>query len=84
MCPFSCHFDPFSAELAGSDVHISVGRALIPVFLSLCSGSEAFPVCPKGACAVSAVTVHVAEDRTAILYSSSGMFCFGINFNTNK
>lgn len=56
----------------------------LPAFLSLCSGSKAFPVCPKGPRAVSAVTVHIAEDRTAILYSSSGTFCVGTNFNKNK
>lgn len=76
----------FCPCLAGSGVHISVGRAVIlfPVFLSLCSGAKAFAVCPEGAGAVSAVTVHIAEDRSAILYSPSGMFCVGTNFSTNK
>lgn len=79
-------FSPYLVELAGSEVPISVGRALIflPVFLSLCSGSKAFPVCPQGARAVSAVTVHIAEDRSAILYSSSGTFCVRANFSKNN
>lgn len=47
---------------------------LLQGFLSFSSWSKAFPVCCKSRCAGSAVTVRDAEDRSAILYSSPGMF----------
>lgn len=46
-----------------------------------CSWAEASPVCHKSHCAGNTVTVRNAEDRSAILYSSSGMFCVGTNFS---
>lgn len=76
MIPAFFSSKPFSAEAAGSvrGARLWTAKLLLTCFLSFRSWSEAFPVCRESRCAGSTVTVHHAEDRSAVLYSSSGMF----------